>query len=72
MWICGVDREGGEVDDPLAGAEIIVDSDEGEINFDFTDEEFIRLARSAHEQDITINQYIQKALQYMMDNEPDK
>lgn len=40
-----------------------------DIEVDFTDEEFLKLAKWAHEEDITFNQLIQKALQAAIDRE---
>ncbi len=40
-----------------------------DIEVDFTDEEFLKIARMAHEEDITFNQLIQNAIQVMIDTE---
>lgn len=40
-----------------------------DVEVDFTDEEFLKLAKWAHEEDITFNQLIQKALQAAIDRE---
>ena len=43
-----------------------------DIEVDFTDEEFLRIAMLAHEEDVTFNQYIQTVLQAAMDADEEK
>ena len=38
--------------------------DRKEIEVDLTDEEFLRIAKLAHEKDITFNQMVEKILEY--------
>ena len=38
-----------------------------DIKIDFTDEEFLKIAMMAHEEDITFNQFIRNVLQTAMD-----
>ena len=38
-----------------------------DIEVDFTDEEFLKIAMMTHEEDITFNQFIQNVLQTAMD-----
>ena len=38
-----------------------------DIEVDFTDEEFLKIAMMAHEEDITFNQFIRNVLQTAMD-----
>ena len=64
-----VDLETDE--DFLEKAQAIVDGTDYDtrvsIPVDFTDEELLKYARMAHEQDITLNQFIENALRAMID-----
>lgn len=43
-----------------------------DVEVDFTDEEFLKIAMMAHEEDITFNQFIRNVLQAQMDLEEEK
>ena len=57
-------------DDVIEKMEAIVNDREYDtrimIPLDFTDEEFIKIAKAAHEKDITINKFIEMALEFAM------
>jgi len=43
-----------------------------DVEVDFTDEEFLRIAKLAHEEDITFNQFVRNVLQTAMDAEKEQ
>lgn len=43
-----------------------------DIEVDFTDEEFLKIAMMAHEEDITFNQFVRNVLQAAMDAEKEQ
>ena len=43
-----------------------------DVEVDFTDEEFLKIAMMAHEEDITFNQFIRNAIQAQIDLEEEK
>jgi hypothetical protein len=65
----------GIISDRLgSGEREITDGDENmvDVGVDFTDEEFLRIAKLAHEEDITFNQFVRNVLQTAMDAEKEQ